>query len=165
MRDVTVVNVLKFAGGSYIGFYSTLNNRGKSLPLLHGNTPGEVASGSHDHQPPPLEISAPQVKRQSGLPIEPQGASNEISQAFPQVVEDSSYVPSPLQNPPRPTLNSAPHLSSNQTTSPHNHSSRLPKLNLPTFSGNPLCWFTFWDYSFEAAVHSDTNLGGVQKFT
>ena len=63
-----------------------------------------------------------------------------------------------------PTLNSAPHLSSNQTTSHHNHSSRLPKLNLPTFSGNPLRWLTFWD-SFEAAVHSNTSLGGVQKFT
>ena len=45
-----------------------------------------------------------------------------------------------------------------------NHSSSLPKLNLPTFSGNPLNWSTFWD-SFEAAVHSNTTLGGVQKFS
>ena len=45
-----------------------------------------------------------------------------------------------------------------------NHSSRLPKLNLPSFSGNPLKWSTFWD-SFEAAVHSNTTLGGVQKFS
>lgn len=30
------------------------------------------------------------------------------------------------------------------------HSSRLPKLNLPTFSGNPVKWSTLWD-SFEAA--------------
>ena len=58
-----------------------------------------------------------------------------------------------------PTLNSAPH-----NNSSHNHSSLLPKFNLPTFSGNPLRWFTFWD-SFEAAVHSNTSLGGVQKFT
>lgn len=96
--------------------------------------------------------------------LEPKGASNEISQAFPQVVEDSSHVHPPLQNPPVHTLNSAPHLSSNQTTSPQNHSSHLHKLNLPTFSGNPLCWFTFWD-SFEAAVHSNTDPGGVQKYT
>lgn len=41
-----------------------------------------------------------------------------------------------------------------------NHSSHLPKLNLPTFSDNPLNWSTFWD-SFKAAVHSTTTLGGV----
>ena len=82
----------------------------------------------------------------------------------PQVIQDTSQVQPPQQNLPMPTLDSAPHLSSNQTTSHHNHSSRLPKLNLPTFSGNPLRWFTFWD-SFEAAVHSNTSLRGVQKFT
>ena len=41
--------------------------------------------------------------------------------------------------------------------------SRLPKLNLPYFSGDPLMWQTFWD-SFNAAVHSNANLTGVQKF-
>ena len=45
-----------------------------------------------------------------------------------------------------------------------NHSSRLPKLNLPTFSGNLLNWSTVRD-SFEAAVHSNTTLGAVQKFS
>ena len=138
-----------------------LNIMGKSLPLPQENTSEEVPSGS---QPTPPETSTPQVNGQSGLPLEPQGATNEISQASSQVIQDSSSVHPPQQNPPVPTLNSAPHLSSNQTTSPHNHNSRLPKLNLPTFSGNPLRWFTFWD-SFEAAVHSNTNLGSVQKFT
>ena len=41
--------------------------------------------------------------------------------------------------------------------------SRLPKLSLPTFSGEPLSWQTFWD-SFSAAVHSNYTLSGVQKF-
>ena len=41
--------------------------------------------------------------------------------------------------------------------------SRLPKLTLPTFGGNPLQFQTFWD-SFEAAVHNNDNLTGVQKF-
>ena len=40
---------------------------------------------------------------------------------------------------------------------------RLPKLNLPTFSGNPLSWQSFWD-SFDAAVNSNTALDGIQKF-
>ena len=41
--------------------------------------------------------------------------------------------------------------------------SRLPKLNLPYFSGDPLMWQTFWD-SFSAAVHSNSSLTGIQKF-
>ena len=41
---------------------------------------------------------------------------------------------------------------------------RLPKLTLPTFSGDPLHFQTFWD-SFEAAVHNNNEgLTGVQKF-
>ena len=41
--------------------------------------------------------------------------------------------------------------------------SRLPKLTLPSFSGNPLEWLTFWD-SFQAAIHLNPNLSGIQKF-
>ena len=41
--------------------------------------------------------------------------------------------------------------------------SRLPKLNLPNFSGSPLAWQSFWD-SFDAAVNSNTALDGIQKF-
>ena len=41
--------------------------------------------------------------------------------------------------------------------------SRLPKLTLPTFSGEPLQFQTFWD-SFVAAIHNDEGLTGVQKF-
>ena len=58
---------------------------------------------------------------------------------------------------------------SNETdhnTSPHPRSSqgitRLPKLNIPNFSGESLQWQSFWD-CFEAAVHSNTCLTGVQK--
>lgn len=45
----------------------------------------------------------------------------------------------------------------------HMNYSRLPKLSLPTFDGNPLQWQTFWD-SFSAAVDSNPCLTGVQKF-
>ena len=41
--------------------------------------------------------------------------------------------------------------------------SRLPKLSLPTFSGDPLMWQSFWD-AFEAAINSNSTLDGVQKF-
>jgi len=53
---------------------------------------------------------------------------------------------------PRLPINATPQLTT-----------RLPKLTLPTFSGNPLMWQTFWD-SFSAAVHSNNSLTGVQKF-
>ena len=39
---------------------------------------------------------------------------------------------------------------------------RLPYLNMPTFSGDPLSWEPFWD-SFQAAVHSNSSLSAVQK--
>ena len=41
--------------------------------------------------------------------------------------------------------------------------SRLPKLSLLSFSGDPLTWQTFWD-SFSVAVDSSPVLSGVQKF-
>lgn len=41
--------------------------------------------------------------------------------------------------------------------------SRLPKLTLPTFTGSPLEWQTFWD-SFTAGVDSNPNLTNAQKF-
>ncbi|XP_065885751.1 serine-rich adhesin for platelets-like [Dysidea avara] len=59
-----------------------------------------------------------------------------------------------------------PTTSSNVTGRTHSQqftASRLPKLTLPTFSGNPLHWLTFWD-SFQAAIHLNPNLSAVQKF-
>ena len=41
---------------------------------------------------------------------------------------------------------------------------RLPKLSLPTFSGNPLAWQTFWD-SFDAAVNSNPTLVEYRSLT
>ena len=39
---------------------------------------------------------------------------------------------------------------------------RLPKLNIPVFSGEALQWQVFWD-CFEAAVHNNPSLTNVQK--
>ena len=41
---------------------------------------------------------------------------------------------------------------------------RLPKLDLPTFSGDILLWRTFWD-SFYTTVHTNPSLTSVQKFS
>ncbi|XP_065893821.1 uncharacterized protein [Dysidea avara] len=75
---------------------------------------------------------------------------------------------------PETTITSTTSLSSHSSiTTPEQRShvhaslqsanSRLPKLTLPTFSGDPLSWQTFWD-SFNAAVHTNPALGGIQKF-
>ena len=57
-----------------------------------------------------------------------------------------------------PDLTDHTHASSSQSLN-----SRLPKLTLPVFSGDPLHWQTFWD-SFSAAVHMNPALGCIQKF-
>ena len=41
---------------------------------------------------------------------------------------------------------------------------KLPKLDLPAFKGDITEWTTFWDM-YESAVHSNSNLSSVQKFT
>jgi len=48
------------------------------------------------------------------------------------------------------------------TESTYQSYSRLPKLALPTFNGNPLQWQTFWD-SFSAAIDCNPHLSNVQK--
>lgn len=44
------------------------------------------------------------------------------------------------------------------------HNTRLPKLTLSSFDGDITQWLSFWD-SYQAAIHSNTDLSDVQKFT
>ena len=81
--------------------------------------------------------------------LEAQHKSNHVTTTTPNIREPPSM--SPPQSSPVPA------------TVPSTSASRLLKLSLPTFSGNPLLWQTFWD-SFEAAVHGNPNLTGVEKF-
>jgi len=41
---------------------------------------------------------------------------------------------------------------------------RLPKLEVPRYSGDPLNWQSFWD-CFESSVDVSTHLSGVQKLS
>ena len=50
------------------------------------------------------------------------------------------------------------------TASFSSSSYRLPKLTIPTFSGDVLKWQHFWD-SLESMVHTNINLTDVQKFS
>lgn len=46
---------------------------------------------------------------------------------------------------------------------PHSNKAKLPRLSLPSFSGNVTKWTTFWD-SCESAVHKNENLTDIDKF-
>jgi hypothetical protein len=52
----------------------------------------------------------------------------------------------------------------NSLGSSKNQNHKLPKLNLPVFSGNLLEWQTFWD-CFETSIHSNNSLSDVEKFS
>ena len=52
--------------------------------------------------------------------------------------------------------------SNRRNVSSAGNSIRLPKLEIPSFSGEKLKWAEFWD-SFEAAVHVNTSLSDVEK--
>ena len=86
------------------------------------------------------------------------------------VLPPTSEVDTSVVIPPEAITHTEPaHVSSSDAhdtvATPHTFQniSRLPKLSLPTFSGDPLQWQTFWD-SFNAAINSNPSLSGMQKF-
>ena len=82
----------------------------------------------------------------------------------------------PLVHPPQDAQSQLPSNSSHGNITSQSSFSRLPKLTLvrlelglpklrlPTFTGEPLSWQTFWD-CFSVAVDSSPTLSGVQKFS
>ncbi len=91
-----------------------------------------------------------QTASEASTSQETQVESNTVSEVLPvnlnQTVNTSTSIPSV-----------------NPTVSNSSYSmSRLPKLALPTFDGNPLGWQSFWD-SFCTAVHDNPYLSNVQK--
>ena len=71
----------------------------------------------------------------------------------------TSHVTSHVVTPPTSLVAAPPE---NHPSSSSGSTTRLPKLNIPTFSGDPLLWQSFWD-CFEAAVHNNSSLTAVQK--
>ena len=107
---------------------------------------------------PQQVLAPPNVQPQQVFPppdVPPQ-------QVFPQNLpsqEISTQSSTPQVSLQPATVQSTPSFSTHTTQ----NTLRLPILSLPTFNGNPLQWQTFWD-SFNAAVHSNSNLSGVEKF-
>jgi hypothetical protein len=135
-----------------------LENTSSQSPSTTVNTNDQTDSGTpneivqQDNPPPPTNTQSQQY---SQPPTNAQSQQDGHPATNTQFHQETPVIPVFPPNLPTTT----PH-----HPSPLNQNSRLPKLNLPTFSGNPLQWFTFWD-SFEAAVHSNSTLGDVQKFS
>lgn len=68
------------------------------------------------------------------------------------------------------TTQNLPHRVDDRSSSFRGHAegkqfaTRLPKLEIPVFTGEPLDWQPFWD-CFEAAIHANPSLSAVQKLS
>ena len=137
---------------------SSLNPRSKatqSETQLHSELPSEsaidalhVSNGSTQQN-----LTVPQVDASHQLvSIEP---SHHITPPIPDPI--GTHAPVPVNN------TSAITSPTTQLHSSYNVS-RLPKLNMPFYAGDPLLWQSFWD-CFDAAINSNPTLTGVQKLT
>ena len=118
----------------------------KCLQLLE--LPSSLTPHSKDKptQPLPTDTSLPQTTLQASM-VETWGTSpprNLSSSEILTEASDSGLLPTP------------------HVTHAANSTVHLPRLDLPTFSGNTLDWQQFWD-SFDAAVNSNPTLTGVHK--
>ena len=98
------------------------------------NTPLEITSRSVIQTPPPS--SPPAIEKDSGQPQH--GTTN------PHILEFNSR--------------------GSERQSHSQFVTHLPKLDVPSFSRDPLKWQSFWD-CFEAAIHFNPYLTGVQKLS
>ena len=93
---------------------------------------------------------------------------NSESPNQPITLEASHGVTQPIPDPVSvhaPVTTSNPTTVSSTTPSSSSHNvSRLPKLNIPVYTGDPLLWQSFWD-CFDAAINSNPMLTGVQKLS
>jgi len=97
----------------------------------------------------PAHRGSPDKSRESTVLI---SATPDIPTHEPKVVKKPFHSADAF-----PTTHEAVH-----TDSTYQNHCRLPKLALPTFSGNLLQWQTFWD-SFSAVIDCNPHLSNVQK--
>ena len=102
--------------------------------------------------------SSPASSETDTLPTPPQS---------PVHKEDMAHHHSTKQNPPQRSTShldvfDASHTKLHEPQFGINSTVRLPRLDLPTFSGNALEWQPFWD-GFNAAVNSNPSISDVQK--
>jgi hypothetical protein len=127
-----------------------LENTSSQSPSTTVNTNDQTDSGTpneivqQDNSPPvntqSQQDSQPSTNAQSQQDSQP--ATNAQSQQDGHPATNTQFH---QENPVIPVFPPTLPTTTPHQPSPINRNSRLPKLNLPTFSGNPLQWFTFWD--------------------
>jgi len=138
-EEILNADVYQFDLDDRIAFLTEFLKRAKQVPPVKATNADTVTLL------PPTDLS-----------VEHSEAHTIPSDTWPPVIPDSDSLTSllgadnPVSKPP--IANSIQH-----------NISRFPKLSLPTFSGDSIQWQTFWD-SFDAVVHSNSGLSGVQKF-
>ena len=85
-------------------------------------------------------------------------ASNVVHPVAEQMTLDQGEQPTILSN-DHPTTSGL----GQPVTSKHVNKTKLPKLSLPRFSGEPTKWLSFWD-SFSSAIHENEDLNDIDKF-
>ena len=116
-------------------------------------------SRSLPHTISPLNVDAIPYQPAQTNPIPPELEEREephVNNSALLLTGSHADTPVEHENTPPPSPIEPPHVTFQLTT-------RLPKLTLPTFSGDPLTWQTFWDF-FSAAIHTNNLLTGVHKF-
>ena len=112
---------------------------------------------SHTTRPSkPVPPAVTDVPTTSIPPVTPQPTNTSLQSVTKQ--GDLTRIEDTSQQPPTDSTATAP---PQNPVSGYNVS-RLPKLNIPMFTGDPLMWQPFWD-SFDAAINSNPVLSNVQK--
>ena len=95
----------------------------------------------------------------TGTPLQPLASADsnpEVQDENPDVEQNSTTNEAPQ------LVHNTPVIPTSRIVTGNQDITRLPKLNIPTFSRNTLQWQSFWD-CFEAAVHHNPSITGVQK--
>ena len=130
------------------------------------STPHPQSSLTASSSVPPVVPQPPSSIQSSGVvssspPVDPQpptSISSESSTAVEPLPHATTTISSVTESTTVTTHTTTP-IASSQLY----NTSRLPKLELPTFSGDPLSWQSFWD-SFDAAVNTNPTLSPIHKF-
>lgn len=122
-----------------------------SLPLqvLQTDRPPSAASSDTQTETLPTPPQSPDHQEDTHHDVT-EHVSSQGTHNQPQRLHSMSDVPNASSTEPR-----EPHYGTNSAV-------RLPRLDLPTFSGDALEWQSFWD-GFDAAVNSNQAISSVQK--
>ena len=120
-----------------------------SVPLATPTLPSSTQPSEVDSSSPSVD-SQPSTSTRSSEPTTAVELPSHVSTTIPSVTNHgpttvTTYTTTPIASPQL------------------YNTCRLPKLELPTFSGDPLSWQLFWD-SFEAAVDTNPTLSPIHKF-